>query len=547
MGPLGLHRRRPGRLRPSLYGNQAPSSGPTRSFNPGSVAGPGWHNGPVVNFDSLRERIAEKADAVLFNEAVTCHDGGAYRAAYVFAWIAAAEGLLSRLDTMGAAQADIGAFVKKFKAEQEAGTAKDVALLVKALSVGFIDTTQYKALDAVRQLRNQYGHPTAAAPSATAAAASIELAVLAVLAKPALLQHGGARQLAEQIGSDPHYIPNDAEAIVGWTVARAPLVADAARPVFIRTLVEQHAKHLGQLDEVLSERCRLVAATAVTEWEPDLTDARWGIDALLKGHGISAAAVFSTAGAWQLLGDDHRYQILSRCLEIPTSQSDPKLTSQLLTRAFELHSEGNLNRLQAALVAERVQAIDGTWLVGAGAPVDLLLGKAAGYLNDGSFKENQRGTRILEALSKHVVATASEPALAEAGAALARAAHRNAFVARNLVREVVGQPGDWPQAFRVALAVEGATQPWLFYDEWAARQAMLLALDDAEIARAVQAAIPGPSERNHVGSKADEVTQHARERIEDGGDKISGDAVPIVLDVLAIVDDRYRAMYGEDA
>jgi hypothetical protein len=43
----------------------------------------------------------------------------------VFAWIAAAAGLLNRLDTMGAAQADIGAFVKKFKVQQDAGSGKN--------------------------------------------------------------------------------------------------------------------------------------------------------------------------------------------------------------------------------------------------------------------------------------------------------------------------------------------------------------------------------------------------------------------------------------
>jgi len=501
----------------------------------------------MVDFASIRERIDDASDLVLFDEAVTCHEGGAYRAAYVFAWIAAAEGLLKKLDTMGATQANIGAFVKKFKTEQDAGSGKDATLLDQAAKAGFVDMTEYKALDGVRELRNQYGHPTATAPTATAAAAAIELAVEAVLAKPALLQHGGARQLAERIGTDPHYIADDADAIAGWTVARAPLIADAARPLFIRTLVEQHAANLGQIDEVLSERCRLVAASALAEWKPDLAEERWAVDSLQQANGPSAAAVFGSAGVWTLLSEEDQYQILSRCLEIPTMATDPKLTNRLLTRAFDLHASGALNELQTKLVVERVNIIDGTWLVRAGAPVDLLLGKAAGFLNDGSFDENKKGARILDAVPKSVLATADKAALAGAGAALARAARQNAFVARNLIGEIVRQPDDWPQQFRVALAVEGATEPWLFHDEYTARQAMILALHDVEVAKAVQAGIQKPSDRDHTGFKADEVVKGIEERISEDDDDVDASAIPVVREILAVVSDRYGAVFGDDA
>jgi hypothetical protein len=501
----------------------------------------------MVDFDSLRTRIGDRADLVLFDEAVTCHNSGAYRAAFVFAWIAAAEGLLNKLDTMGAAQADIGAFVKEFKAEQDAGSGKDSTLLDQAAKAGFVDPTEYKALDGVRELRNQYGHPTATAPTATAAAAAIELAVLAVLAKPALLQHGGVRQLAERIGTDPHYIPNDASAITGWTVTRAPLIAEAARPLFIRALIERHAANLGQIDEAMSERCRLVAVTALAEWAPDLREERWAVDTMHQAHGSSAAAVFASADVWELLGEDDRYRILSRCLEIPTMATDPKLTIRLLTRAFELHAAGALNELEVKLVAERIQVIDGSWLVSAGAPVDLLLGKAAGLLNDGSFNENTRGTRILAAIPETVLATGGELALAEAGAALARAARRNAFAAINLVAEVSRQPIDWPRKFRVALALEGAIEPWLFNDEVLARHAMLLGLHDVRVAEALRAAISQPSEKPHVGFKADEVIRHVEERIDEGGDSISASAVSVVREVLAIVGARYGNVYGDGA
>lgn len=198
-------------------------------------------------------------------------------------------------------------------------------------------------------------------------------------------------------------------------------------------------------------------------------------------------------------------------------------------------------------MVERVNIIDGTWLVRAGAPVDLLLGKAAGFLNDGSFDENKKGARILDAVPKSVLATADKAALAGAGAALARAARQNAFVARNLIGEIVRQPDDWPQQFRVALAVEGATEPWLFHDEYTARQAMILALHDVEVAKAVQAGIQKPSDRDHTGFKADEVVKGIEERISEDDDDVDASAIPVVREILAVVSDRYGAVFGDDA
>ena len=53
----------------------------------------------MVDFDSIRRLIHEPTDLPLFDEAVACHKGGAYRAAYVFAWIAAAEGCSTGVNT----------------------------------------------------------------------------------------------------------------------------------------------------------------------------------------------------------------------------------------------------------------------------------------------------------------------------------------------------------------------------------------------------------------------------------------------------------------
>lgn len=150
-------------------------------------------------FGLLRSRIQDEDDKVLFDEAVRCHGARAYRGAFILAWIAAAEGLLNKLTQMGHLAPDIGRFADRFRADQATGIAKDATLIEKAAAFGFLDATETKQLGSLRDLRNQYGHPTAAAPTETGARWAIEVAVETVLSKPALLLHGAVKQLV----SDP--------------------------------------------------------------------------------------------------------------------------------------------------------------------------------------------------------------------------------------------------------------------------------------------------------------------------------------------------------
>ncbi len=78
--------------------------------------------------------------------------------------------------------------------------------------------------------------------------------------------------------------------------------------------------------------------------------------------------MFTTAGAWELVGEDDQYRLLSRCFDTTAVVGQPNLTRRLLCRAFELYDAGALTETQHRLVVQRIDDIEGNWLVSADAP-----------------------------------------------------------------------------------------------------------------------------------------------------------------------------------
>jgi hypothetical protein len=136
--------------------------------------------------------------------------------------------------------------------------------------VGLIDKTEQIQLDAIRNLRNQYAHPTAAAPSHHEAEHALRTAVEAVLVKETLMMHGAEKQLAERAVTDRHFLAPETGAIVRFTQTRAARIHVSARPLFVRTLIEGAHAQLQRGDDVLADRCLLMAAMALTQWEEPL-------------------------------------------------------------------------------------------------------------------------------------------------------------------------------------------------------------------------------------------------------------------------------------
>lgn len=391
-----------------------------------------------------------------------CLEGGAPRAAFIMSWIADAEGILGKLRTMASLHAALGTFVGGFEAKQRDGSAKDAELVDQAFKVGLIDGPEQIALNAMRELRNQYGHPTSASPDSDSAAQALRTAVTAVLAKQPLIMHGGAKELARRAASDRHLVPADTAAIDGFVAARAPFIHVTARPTFIRELLEGADGQLGNPSaEALVDRCIRMTTRAVAHWSEPLAAPIWNVDQMQVDWPAVTAASLCHPDVWPLIEDEDRDRLLSRCLDAATAAVFTRSPGRLLAFGDVLWSSGLLADAQIERVSAAVDSADPSRLLGTALRFEHVARAIVSRLDDGSFQLAGEGVQLLRSSDDLLLAMVDGDLQFEIGRALAYAANQNTFAAINEIESMPSYLERWPVALRRGVVVGGLTGRWM--------------------------------------------------------------------------------------
>lgn len=404
--------------------------------------------------DELREAIQNPDDLVLYDEAQLCLRAKADRAAFIISWIAAAEGILGKLRIMAQHHSALGKFVGDFEAAQQSGTAKDANLISKAFEVGLIDKTERIELDALRDLRNQYGHPTATAPSHASAEHALRTVVDAVLSKPPLLMHGAARELAKRVSTDRHLVPQDASAIDTFALSRVGAIHEDARPLFIRELFAGAHKQLSDMNgEPLAERCLHIIVIALREWAEPLTAPKWNVDQIQQAFPTAAADVFSQPDVWQLLQEEDQDRILSLCLDSDIGAKFTTEPARLLERVDHLDIEGLLAKSQQERVRTALLAEEPWRLIFSKVRLEYIVRTIIRELSNLSFTRVNEGVKAFRAMRRDDFGRLDKKLQRELGMNLAYAAGKNAFAAINEIEGMAEEPEVWPVHLRAGVVV----------------------------------------------------------------------------------------------
>lgn len=133
----------------------------------------------VGTLQTLAGKITDDGVRTYVEEAVTCLQVGALRAATVFIWTGAVATLRDKLWALGAPAIDNALKTQNqkavtFKKKDDFAYVKDVTLIQVAQDMGVVDKTQKGQLQAALDLRNACGHPTKYSPGPKKVSAFIE-------------------------------------------------------------------------------------------------------------------------------------------------------------------------------------------------------------------------------------------------------------------------------------------------------------------------------------------------------------------------------------
>lgn len=267
-------------------------------------------------FQDLRSKILDEADCVMFDEAAKCLFAEAYRAAYIVAWISAAQSLRRKFATMAERDDEMGRVFRDIQVLEKQDNPIDRFVLTQAEKVGMIAPDEAKKLGHVRQMRNIYAHPTGAGPTRLEVAAALDIVVSAVLSRPPLLRHGYVVGLVTSLFESRHFLDDVPTRVRDFAVGVSRRLHPDVLPYLFERLAERVERVVDDPESGLYLRRALEFGAAVLdENNPDLSAAQWSIMQLIQRRPRGSALLFSTPKPWRTLPDQARDMVLGHLVE----------------------------------------------------------------------------------------------------------------------------------------------------------------------------------------------------------------------------------------
>lgn len=263
-----------------------------------------------TTLSALRGRISEAADRPLFEEAVICFEAGALRASYIMAWISVAESLRTRFSAMAQrGDGHAGKVTKELERLEKQNQATDLHLLDQAKVLGLVTYEQHDKLSHLRGMRNRYAHPTGRGPTEQETLAALEIAVDAVLSQPTLLRHGYADYQLAALFGEPHWLPDDEQAVRENAADVSRRLHPIAAPRLLEGLIEGYEQVFGDPErDTIRRRAGWFLGGFLAEARPDLSEPRWNILEVVRRRPVVASLMLletlvDDEGLFRLKGD----------------------------------------------------------------------------------------------------------------------------------------------------------------------------------------------------------------------------------------------------
>lgn len=407
--------------------------------------------------EALRQRIAEKVDLLLYDEAASCFDVEAYRAAYVMAWISAAESLRNKFSVMsGRKDGQAGRVVQEVENRERKDSPTDSYLLDQARGLGLVTVEQHKKLAHVREMRNLYAHPTRTGPTEQEVLAALEIVVDAVLSQPPRLGHGYVNELLSDLFEDRHFLDDDEEVVLGYAVDVARRVHLDVCPYLLTGLVSRSEELFGDPERAKERRrASWFVAGFIPELEPDLSQQSWGIVGVIQQHPVVASLLLGVPEVWPFLPDQAKSMIFGHLTE-PASDNAGRIISRALGlgRAWVLRSRGLLIARQLDVLREAEDSVPYRTLQAAGIPLTRYVNRLLTDLKSHSWDWQNPAAEALGDASSQEVFELGPDTQEQLGRNILQAAEGSAWRAQGLIAAVAQAPGVWPERFVAGLLFE---------------------------------------------------------------------------------------------
>ena len=248
-----------------------------------------------LDLSSLRKKIFNPNDKILFDEAVKCFSSGAYRAAFVMIWISAAESLRNKISELALRDVEAGRVLGEIQKYEQQNISPDKIILDKSESLGLLSKDEHRKLEHIRNMRNSYAHPTGVAPSLEELTVAFQQVCSYILNRSAQLKYGYVSNLISSMFQNRHFLDDDDVKINEYAVGIAHRLHPEVLPYLVKKTCESYDVCS---EDLIKRRAVHLISSLLKELNPNLSEDSWGIVSVIDQHPRAASLFLSIPEVW---------------------------------------------------------------------------------------------------------------------------------------------------------------------------------------------------------------------------------------------------------
>lgn len=394
---------------------------------------------------SLIDDISDDEDRHLIEEAVLSLKAGAFRAAYIMTWIAAAESLKRRIKVVAQRDSVAGKVLGDIEDGEKKHFAVDYKIVEGAFKLGLISDIEKTRLTHIFENRNVFGHPYNTAPNEEDVVAGIRYVGETILMREIKLKHSYVDDRLSYLLNDATYLDDDETKVAAYAEEVAKRVDAGVYAYLFKNYIEGLNKIWNDPEKQTLKRrgmrfCKTFLVCVGVE--------RIG----LKGQWLDLMSkypeMFSWFASWEQifkqLDDATRDSAVLKNLEYGTDVSVKRLK-----RLKEIEKNGYLSESQVKHLNSALSRLSGYKLHQTELAITDLYAYARSLLDSYDFACANSGSDFFFSYRIGELNALSEENQFDLGGSLCDAVYRNAFDALSAVAKIAHENERIPVKIRI--------------------------------------------------------------------------------------------------
>lgn len=406
----------------------------------------------MPNWSKLTEKIYDKQDIALFEEAKKCFKTKAFRMAYIAIWICIAESLRNKITIMAQKDSVASIIVKKIQEKEDNHYPVDSFILEKSKKIGILDDAPFQKIKQILNMRNIYAHPYNMGPKREEVELAFIHAVEEVLSTPPLLRKPYIEKLLKNLKDNRHYLVDLEEKVVRFANDVIDKIAPHLYPYMFKGIIFNLDKVNKDPDKkIFQNRLIWFSRTFINNIKPDFSDVKWRLNDKFDDFPEAVTQILSDSRFWDMIPEDIQDKMLGWLL-YPIDKEDGEgiviqADRENVQAVFSYYNDGKLTSHQKERFLKWCEEKDLKDLGSYAIPPKIYIDRIISDLASHNWYTQNPAALCLWNLGPNSIEGIPENKLELLGRNILQSAEGDAIKSKSFLDDTIRESVKWPKFF----------------------------------------------------------------------------------------------------